>query len=133
LCGHSTLDLHRAANGIALARKLYKEAVTSGFDDPATMGSYGGINNGLSDRLEPSKGTFVVGTHEAPITSNVRRQHRRQTLVVLYSKAPLTWDSAESIKACQTGFGLGPSPESSNLTDPELPAQAECRQTFFKV
>ena len=42
------------------------------------MGSDGGVNKGLSDSLEPGQRAFLVSTHQAAITGDIRRQNRRQ-------------------------------------------------------
>ena len=79
LRGHGTLDFDRAAGGIDGTGEFHQHAVTGGLDDAATMGSYGGINKCFSGRLEPGQGAFLVGTHEAAISGDIRRQHRRQS------------------------------------------------------
>jgi hypothetical protein len=79
LRGHGTLDFDRAAGGIDRAAKFYQQAVTSGLDDAASMGSDSRVNNGFSGGLEPSQGAFLVTAHEAAVSSNIRSQHRRQS------------------------------------------------------
>jgi hypothetical protein len=42
------------------------------------MGGDGGIDEGLSDRLEPRERAFLVDPHQPAIACDIRRQHRRQ-------------------------------------------------------
>jgi hypothetical protein len=79
--GHTALDFHRAAYCIDGAGKLYQHAVAGRFDRAASMGSYSGVNKSFSSRLEPGQGAFLVGTHEAAISGDIRSQHRRQSPV----------------------------------------------------
>ena len=58
LRGHGTLDFGRAAGGIDSACELHKQAITGSLDDAPPMGSYGGVNNSFSNRLQPGQGAF---------------------------------------------------------------------------
>ena len=51
LLDHAALDLDGASRRIDGAGKLDQHAVTGRLDDPPTMRSDGGIDEGLSDRL----------------------------------------------------------------------------------
>ena len=73
------MDFNGIAHGIDSAGKLDQHAVAGGLDDAPAMGGYGGINKGLSDRLEPGQRAFLVSAHEAAIPGDIRRQHRRQS------------------------------------------------------
>jgi hypothetical protein len=51
LLGHASLDFNRTAHRIDRAGKLDQYAVTGRLDDVASMGGYGGVNDGFSDSL----------------------------------------------------------------------------------
>ena len=51
LFGHAALDFNRTAHRIDGAGKLDQHAVTGCLDDVASMGGYGGVNDGLPDGL----------------------------------------------------------------------------------
>ena len=79
LRGHGALDFDRAAGGIDGAGEFHQHAVTGGLDDAASMRSDGGVDKRFSGRLEPGQGAFLVGTHEAAISGDIRSQYRRQS------------------------------------------------------
>jgi hypothetical protein len=77
--GHATLDFNGTAHRVDGAREFHQQAVASCFDNAAPMDSYGGVNEGLSDGLEPSQGTFLIDRHKTAIARDIRRQHRCQS------------------------------------------------------
>ena len=79
LRGHRALDLNRATGCIDGAGEFHKHAVTGRLDDAATVGSYSRVNKSFSGRLESGQCAFLVGTHEATISSDICRQHSRQS------------------------------------------------------
>ncbi len=79
LLGHAALNFDGTAYRIDGAGKLDQHAVAGGLDDAAAMLGDSGVNEGLSDRLEPSQRAFLVGPHETAIPGDIRRQHRRQS------------------------------------------------------
>jgi hypothetical protein len=73
LLGHAALDFNGTAHRIHGTGKLDEHAIAGRLDDAAAMGGYSGINNGLSDRLEPGQRAFLVKAHQtAPATSAAR-------------------------------------------------------------
>jgi hypothetical protein len=76
---HGTLDFDRAAGSIDGTGEFHKHTVPGGLDDASTMGSYGRVNKSFSGRFEPAQSAFLVGTHEAAISGDISRQHRRQS------------------------------------------------------
>ena len=78
LLGNAALHFNRTSNRIDCAGKFNQHAVAGCLDDAASMGSYCGVNKGLSDRLEPGQRAFLVGTHQAAVTGDIRRQNCRQ-------------------------------------------------------
>jgi hypothetical protein len=81
LLGHARLNVNGTTYRIHGASKFDQHAVTGRFDDAASMRSYGGINEGLSNSLKPGQRILLVGTHQAAIPSDIRRQHRCQSPV----------------------------------------------------
>ena len=79
LRGHGALNFDRAAGGIDGAGEFHQHAIAGGLDDAAAMRGDRGINKGFSGRLEPGQSAFLVRTHEAAISGDIRRQHRRQS------------------------------------------------------
>ena len=79
LLGHAALDFNGTAYRIHRTGKLDEHSVARSLDDPAAMGGDCGIDEGLSDRLEPGQRAFLVGTHEAAVPGDIRRQHRCQS------------------------------------------------------
>ena len=77
--GHATLDFDRTSRRVNGAGELDQHAVTGRLDDAASMGGYCGVDEGLSERLEPGQRAFLVGTHQAAIPGDIRRQNRRQS------------------------------------------------------
>ena len=75
LFGHATLNFDRAPSCIDGTGKLDQHAVASGLDDVSAMLNDGGIDKRFSERLELSKRAFLVGTHQAAIASDIRRQN----------------------------------------------------------
>jgi hypothetical protein len=73
LLGHAALNVNGATYRIHGASKFDQHAVTGRFDDAASMGSYRGINEGLSNSLKPSQRNLLVGTHQAAIPGDIRR------------------------------------------------------------
>lgn len=78
LCGDAALDFDRATSCVHRTGKLYQHAVAGGLDDPSAMSGDCGIDKGLSDRLQPSQGAFLVSAHKTAIARHVRRQYSRQ-------------------------------------------------------
>ena len=66
-------------DGIDGAGELDQHAVAGGLDDAAPMVGDGGIDEGLSDRLQPGQRAFLVDTHEPAVAGDIRRQHRCQS------------------------------------------------------
>ena len=64
---------------IHCAGKLHQHTVAGRLDDPPAMLGYGGVNEGLPDRLEPGQCAFLVPAHEAAVPGDIRRQHRCQS------------------------------------------------------
>jgi hypothetical protein len=81
LLGHRRLSFNGTAYGIHRTGKLNQQAVARGLDDPAPVGGYSGVKEGLSDRLEPGQRAFLIATHQAAIPGDIRRQHRCQSSI----------------------------------------------------
>ena len=77
LFGNAALDLNRTAHRIYCAGKFDQHAVAGRLDDAASMGGYSGVNNGLSDSLQPGQRAFLVGAHQTAVSGNIRRQNSR--------------------------------------------------------
>jgi hypothetical protein len=63
LLRHTPLDLNRTTYRINSASKLDQHSIAGGLDDAAAMYGDGGIDEGLSGRLEPGKRPFFVQPH----------------------------------------------------------------------
>jgi hypothetical protein len=63
LSGHAVLDLYCASRGIDGAGKLYQHTVAGRLNYPASMCGDRGIDNRLSEGLEPGQRAFLVRTH----------------------------------------------------------------------
>ena len=96
LLDDTALDFDRTAHGVDRTGKLDQHAAAAGVDDAVAMRSDGGINDGLLDCLELRQRAFLVGTHQASIAGDVRRQHCRQSS--LYALA---------VQECQNPFEIG--------------------------
>ena len=77
--GHAALDFNSTAHRIHGAGKLDQHAVAGGLHDPAAVGGDRGVDEGLSDRFEPSQRAFLIGSHEPAVPGDIRRQHRCQS------------------------------------------------------
>jgi hypothetical protein len=75
LLGHAALDFNGTVYRIHGTGKLNQHAVARGFDDPPAMRGDGGVNERLSDRLEPGQRAFLVDAHETTIAGNICRQY----------------------------------------------------------
>ena len=75
--GHAALDFNRTSRGIDGAGELDQHAVARGLYDPSSMGGDSWINKGLPERLELGQRAFFVGTHQAAIPGDIRRQNSR--------------------------------------------------------
>jgi hypothetical protein len=78
LVGHTALYFYSTAYSIDGTGKLDQHSVARGLDDPPAMLGNGGVNEGLPDRLEPTQRAFLVCTHQAAVSGDISRQHRRQ-------------------------------------------------------
>ena len=115
LCGyvrilrrHAALDFDGAAHGIHGAGELDQHAVPGRLDDTPAVGGDGGIDKSFSGRLEPGQRAFLVRTHKAAISRDIRSQHRRKRRSTRRRpKGPESEDSSghQSMAAL---FGLGP-------------------------
>ena len=79
LLRHPGLHFNGTAYRVHGAGKLDQNAVTGRFDDASAMRGDSGVDNGLSDRLEPGQGALLISTHETAIAGDIRRQHSRQS------------------------------------------------------
>ena len=77
LFGNAALDFNCTSHRIYGAGKFDQHTVTGRLDDAASMGGYSGVNKGLSDSLQPGQRAFLVGTHQAAVTGDIRRQNSR--------------------------------------------------------
>jgi hypothetical protein len=75
LLGHAALNFDGASRCVDGTGKLDHHSIASCLDDVSAMLSDFGIEKGFSERLEMSKRAFLVGTHQAAITSDIRRQN----------------------------------------------------------
>ena len=75
---HILLNHHRARYRVHGAGKLDQDAIAGGLDDAAFVLRDGGIDDHFSGCLKVGQRAFLVGTHEAAITGNIRRQNGRK-------------------------------------------------------
>ena len=86
LLGHAALNF----NGHRVPHPPRWQTSTSmpsprGLDDPSAMGGDCGVDEGLSDRLEPGQRAFLIDTHQAAIAGDIRRQNSCQSAAVPFS------------------------------------------------
>ena len=107
LLGHAALDFNGAAYCIDGAGKLDQHAVAGRLDDAASMGGYRGINEGLSDSLQPGQSAFLVEPIRRlyPATSAARIAASRRSTRSPVKKAPEIGNAAQTIKAYGLSFG----------------------------
>jgi hypothetical protein len=77
LLGHAALNFDGASRCIDGAGKLDQHAVASRLDDASAVLDDAGVDERFSEGLEMSKRAFLVGTHQAAIASDIRRQNSR--------------------------------------------------------
>jgi hypothetical protein len=75
LLGHAVLNFDGASRCVDGTGKFDQHAIASCLDDVSAMLSDFGIDERFSERLEMSKRAFLVGTHQAAIASDIRRQN----------------------------------------------------------
>ena len=75
---NAALDLNCTARSIYGACKLDQHAVAGGLDDATSVGGYSGVSKGVSDSLQPGQRAFLVSTHQAAVSGDIRRQNCRQ-------------------------------------------------------
>src|SRR5712671_7462031 len=76
--GHLALHSDRATYRVDDARKLDQHAVARGLDDASAMLGDLGIDQFAPMRLQPSKGPFLIGTHEPAVTGDIRGENGGQ-------------------------------------------------------
>lgn len=74
---HATLHRHRAGHCVDNAPELNQHAVACRLDDAAVMAGDFGVDDDFSDSFQLREGAFLVGTHQAAVSHNIRRQNRR--------------------------------------------------------
>jgi hypothetical protein len=102
LLSHTTLDLDGASGCIDGTSKLDKQTVAGRLNYPSAMRGDGGIDKGLSDDLEPGQHAFFVGTHQAAVSGNIRRQNCRKSsfhAIIGQKRPPEIGRSVRHIKA----------------------------------
>jgi hypothetical protein len=77
LLGHAALNFDGASRCIDGTGKLDQHAIASRLDNVSTMLNDFGIDDRFSEGFETSKRAFLVGTHQAAIASDIRRQNGR--------------------------------------------------------
>jgi hypothetical protein len=73
LLSHSALDFDGATNCVYGAGELDQHAVAGSLDNAATMLGDCGVDKRFSESLQLRQRAFLVGTHQAAITSDIRR------------------------------------------------------------
>ena len=76
LFGNVALDLCGASSRIYGTCKFHQHAITGRLDDAASMRCDSRVDKCFSDRFQPGQSAFLVHSHQAAITSDVRRQYR---------------------------------------------------------
>jgi len=77
LLGHAALNFDGASRCIDGTGKLDQHAIASCLDYASAMLNDAGVEERFSEGLEMSKRAFLIGTHQAAIASDIRRQNNR--------------------------------------------------------
>ena len=79
LVSHAALNFDGASRCIDGTGKFDQHTVASGLDDAAAMFGDCGVDKRFSESLQLRQRAFLVGTNQAAITGDIRRQDSRQS------------------------------------------------------
>jgi hypothetical protein len=79
LVSHAALKFDRASRCIDGTGEFDQHTVASGLDDAAAMFGDCGVDKRFSESLQLRQRAFLVGTNQAAITGDIRRQDSRQS------------------------------------------------------
>ncbi|MCK1276717.1 hypothetical protein IVB46_15955 [Bradyrhizobium sp. 61] len=79
LVSHAALNFDGASRCIDGTGKFDQHTVASGLDDAAAMFGDCGVDKRFSKSLQLRQRAFLVGTNQAAITGDIRRQDSRQS------------------------------------------------------
>src|SRR6266853_877247 len=79
LASHAALNFDGALRCIDGTGKFDQQTVASGLDDAAAMFGDCGVDKRFSESLQLRQRAFLVGTNQAAITGDIRRQDSRQS------------------------------------------------------
>jgi hypothetical protein len=105
------LDLSGAGDGVDDTGKFDQQAVARGLYDSTLMTGDCGIKDLTTERFEGFQRADLVGSHEAAVTGDIRREHCCQSpfhALASQRKAPWRVWSAPCIEAYRGPAGLGP-------------------------